>query len=204
MPLDQLCFSYVEIICSRQQNEITFCLCYVSGTLDMVHLLIENSLRSVFPLETQNQKLGYPDGICCDRLHQSVWSLCPQSPPYPGITFYPKACRPLMTSCMTSSMVVELKCFQLRLNLVIESRAQDKMSWICLMWIIWAEASKAWKNINGGAFPWLAEIKMVCPLICWDMFSGEIANGGRTEARPGTSLGWFLREGVPSSPAAAE
>lgn len=35
MPLNQLCFSYVEIICSRQQNEITFCIYYVSGTLDL-------------------------------------------------------------------------------------------------------------------------------------------------------------------------
>lgn len=56
MPMDQLCFPYDEIISFRQQKEITICIYYVSGILDVAHLLTQTSLRSLLLLETQNQK----------------------------------------------------------------------------------------------------------------------------------------------------
>lgn len=70
--MDQLCFPYDEIISFRQQKEITICIYYVSGTLDVAHLLTQTSLRSLLLLETQNQKLGYPDRICRHVLHLFV------------------------------------------------------------------------------------------------------------------------------------
>lgn len=111
-PLDQLCVLYVETICSRQQNEITFCIYYVSGTFrhgSFTYIKTHWGQCFFWRLRIKNWviQMEFVAMDCISLFDPYVHSLCPIL----ELLFYPKACRPLMTSCMASSMVVEIKCF---------------------------------------------------------------------------------------------
>ena len=139
IPFDQLCFPCDEIISFRQKNEIIICINYVPGVLDTAPLLISKTLWNLcccqfFSFDSES-KIGISGwNLLC---YISVCSISGSIFSFLSWNYFSSerlcAVYDIMYGIIDGSRT--LKCFSFRLNLVIESRAQDKMSWICLICI---------------------------------------------------------------------